>query len=113
MDAIFADLTKPGSPGCAIGIYRDGKIVYAKGYGLANLEENVPLEINSAQQDFDSPTSGAMPGGLRLFQMVWGGVGEFPTETTPNESLAVASLTPVFPGAVGMFPTIRTMLISG
>lgn len=43
VDAIFADLTKPGSPGCAVGIYRDGKIVYAKGYGLANIEENVPI----------------------------------------------------------------------
>ena len=43
VDAIFADLTKPGSPGCALGIYRDGKIVYAKGYGLANVEGNVPI----------------------------------------------------------------------
>src|SRR5215467_16040672 len=43
VDAIFADLTKPGSPGCALGIYRDGKIIYAKGYGLANLEENLPI----------------------------------------------------------------------
>ena len=30
VDAIFADLTKPGSPGCALGIYRDGKVIYAK-----------------------------------------------------------------------------------
>jgi CubicO group peptidase (beta-lactamase class C family) len=43
VDAIFADLTKPGSPGCAVGVYRDGKIVYAKGYGLANIEENVSI----------------------------------------------------------------------
>src|SRR5262249_27654216 len=43
VDAIFSDLTKPGSPGCALGIYRDGKIIYAKGYGLANIEENVPI----------------------------------------------------------------------
>jgi CubicO group peptidase (beta-lactamase class C family) len=41
IDAIFADLTKPGSPGCALGVYRDGEIIYAKGYGLANIEENV------------------------------------------------------------------------
>ena len=47
VDAIFADLTKPGSPGCALGIYRDGKIVYAKGYGLANVEENVPITTES------------------------------------------------------------------
>src|SRR5262245_35232539 len=43
VDAIFADLTKPGSPGCALGIFRDGRIIYAKGYGLANIEENVPI----------------------------------------------------------------------
>jgi CubicO group peptidase (beta-lactamase class C family) len=50
VDAIFADLTKPGSPGCALGIYRDGKIIYAKGYGLANVKENVPI---TAQTVFD------------------------------------------------------------
>lgn len=43
VDAIFADLTRPGSPGCALGVYRDGRIIYAKGYGLANIEENVPI----------------------------------------------------------------------
>src|SRR5882672_4574262 len=35
VDEVFGDLTKSGSPGCALGVYRDGKIVYAKGYGLA------------------------------------------------------------------------------
>jgi beta-lactamase family protein len=43
VDAIFADLTKPGSPGCALGVYHNRKIIYAKGYGLANIEENVPI----------------------------------------------------------------------
>jgi len=58
VDAIFADLTKPGSPGCAPGIYRDGKIIYAKGYGLANVEENVRispqtvLDVGSVSKQF-------------------------------------------------------------
>jgi CubicO group peptidase (beta-lactamase class C family) len=43
VDAIFADLTKPASPGCALGIYRNGKVVYAKGYGLADIENSVPI----------------------------------------------------------------------
>jgi len=43
VDARFADLTKPGSPGCAVGVYRDGKIVLAKGYGYSNLEDSVPI----------------------------------------------------------------------
>jgi len=47
VDAIFADLTKPGSPGCALGVYRDGRMLYAKGYGLANLEEGVRITPES------------------------------------------------------------------
>ena len=46
-DEVFTDLTKAGSPGCALGVYRDGKMVYSKGYGLANLEENVPITPQS------------------------------------------------------------------
>ena len=48
VDEVFEDLTKAGSPGCALGVYREGKIVYAKGYGLANLEENVAITPQSA-----------------------------------------------------------------
>src|SRR5712671_3053912 len=47
VDEVFGDLTKAGSPGCALGVYRDGKIVYAKGYGLANVEENVAITPQS------------------------------------------------------------------
>jgi CubicO group peptidase (beta-lactamase class C family) len=47
VDEVFGDLAKPGSPGCALGVYRDGKIIYAKGYGLANIEENVAINPQS------------------------------------------------------------------
>lgn len=47
VDEVFGDLARPGSPGCALGVYRDGKIIYAKGYGLANIEENVPIAPSS------------------------------------------------------------------
>jgi CubicO group peptidase (beta-lactamase class C family) len=47
VDEIFADLAKPGSPGCALGVFRDAKIIFAKGYGLANLEENVAIAPSS------------------------------------------------------------------
>jgi len=36
--AIFADVANPGAPGCAIAVYRDGGIVYERGYGIADLE---------------------------------------------------------------------------
>jgi CubicO group peptidase (beta-lactamase class C family) len=47
VDAVFADLAKPGSPGCALAVYRAGKVIYANGYGLANLEENVKITPDS------------------------------------------------------------------
>jgi CubicO group peptidase (beta-lactamase class C family) len=47
VDEVFSDLTKEGSPGCALAVYRDGKILYAKGYGLANIEENVAITPQS------------------------------------------------------------------
>lgn len=47
VNEVFADLAKPGSPGCALGVYRDGKVLYEKGYGLANVEENVPITPES------------------------------------------------------------------
>jgi CubicO group peptidase (beta-lactamase class C family) len=47
VDEVFSDLTKSGSPGCALGVYRDGKMIYARGYGLANIEENVAITPQS------------------------------------------------------------------
>jgi len=47
VDEVFADYTKTGSPGCALAVYRDGKIILWKGYGLANIEERVPITPQS------------------------------------------------------------------
>ncbi len=58
VDEVFDDLAKPGSPGCALGVYRDGQMIYAKGYGFANLEENVAItpqavfDIGSTSKQF-------------------------------------------------------------
>jgi CubicO group peptidase (beta-lactamase class C family) len=43
VDAIFEGYTKPGSPGCALAVIKDGEIVYEQSYGLANLELDVPV----------------------------------------------------------------------
>lgn len=47
LDAVFARYDRPDSPGCALGVYRNGRIVYAKGYGSANLELGAPLTPGS------------------------------------------------------------------
>jgi len=41
-DALFERFTK-ASPGCAVGAMRDGKILFSRGYGVADLEHNVAI----------------------------------------------------------------------
>ena len=42
IDAVFARFTNQ-TPGCAVGLGKDGRAVYMHGYGMANLEYNVPI----------------------------------------------------------------------
>lgn len=57
IDAVFSDFNAH-TPGCVLGVVRSGTIVYAHGYGMARLEENVPLtpesvlEIGSVSKQF-------------------------------------------------------------
>jgi len=43
VDKIFAKWDKPDSPGCALGVYKEGQIVYKRGYGMADLNDDVPI----------------------------------------------------------------------
>ena len=58
IDSLFSDYTRPGSPGCALAVVRDGRIVYAKGYGAADLATGAPItprtvfEIASISKQF-------------------------------------------------------------
>lgn len=38
VDSIFAPYADPAAPGCAVGVYRGSRVVYAQGYGGADLE---------------------------------------------------------------------------
>jgi CubicO group peptidase (beta-lactamase class C family) len=49
VDSIFSGVNRVDGPGCALGVYRAGTIVYANGYGLANLEHGVRI---TPQTDF-------------------------------------------------------------
>ncbi len=42
VDALLEDLNTPGSPGAAVAVVYDGSLVYSNGFGLANLEYNIP-----------------------------------------------------------------------
>ncbi len=58
INEVFSDYDKPGSAGCALGVYRKGSIAYAHGYGMASLELGVPItpqtvfDIGSTSKQF-------------------------------------------------------------
>jgi CubicO group peptidase (beta-lactamase class C family) len=58
VDALFAQWDKPDSPGCAVGIIKDGVLIHARGYGMANLEHGIPItrqtvfDIGSCSKQF-------------------------------------------------------------
>lgn len=43
VDELFKEWDRIDSPGAAVGIIKDGKTVYARGYGMANLDYNIPI----------------------------------------------------------------------
>ena len=42
VDAIFAQYDNRQSPGCAVAVMRSGDIIYKHGYGMADLQHDVP-----------------------------------------------------------------------
>lgn len=42
VDALFEYWDKPDSPGVSIAVVKDGEVVYSRGYGMANLEYDIP-----------------------------------------------------------------------
>ncbi|MEO5590492.1 MAG: serine hydrolase domain-containing protein [Gemmatimonadaceae bacterium] len=39
VDSLFSRNVRPDGPGCAVGIYRNGKVVLTRGYGLVSVED--------------------------------------------------------------------------
>lgn len=54
VDAIFSRFSKGVRPGCAVGVYRDGKVALEKGYGLASLEHGVAIDPRHTVFDLGS-----------------------------------------------------------
>jgi len=47
IDSIFTEWNKTDAPGCALGIIKERKLIYAKGYGMANMEYDIPNSATS------------------------------------------------------------------
>jgi CubicO group peptidase (beta-lactamase class C family) len=43
INALFSQFDRDGSPGYALGVVKDGALVFARGYGRADLDNNVPI----------------------------------------------------------------------
>ena len=43
IDALFAEWNRPDSAGCGVGVNLDGTMVFERGYGMANLEQKIPI----------------------------------------------------------------------
>ena len=43
VDKVFEKWNTHDSPGCALGVYQSGQIAYMHGYGMANLNDDIPI----------------------------------------------------------------------
>jgi CubicO group peptidase (beta-lactamase class C family) len=67
---VLSELHRQKIPGLSLGVYRDGKIIKAQGYGLANIELNVPA---SAKTIFQSGSMGKQFTATAVMTLVEGG----------------------------------------
>lgn len=46
-DSVFRRFDQSDAPGCALGVYQDGRLLYGRGYGMASLEHGIALTPRS------------------------------------------------------------------
>lgn len=62
VDRFFDQWNKPDSPGCALAVAKQGKQIFSRGYGMANLEYSIPMtpdtisETGSVAKQFTAAT---------------------------------------------------------
>ena len=47
IDSIFKEYDNPATPGLSVGFMQNGKLIFSKGYGMADLEHNNPIDTSS------------------------------------------------------------------
>ena len=55
VDAVFSHWDRTDSPGCALGISQGGREVYARGYGMSDLQHAIAI-TPSSNSAFIKPT---------------------------------------------------------
>lgn len=91
VDEIFSRWNSTTSPGCAVGVYLNDELTFARGYGMANLELQVPItpatvfDIGSTSKQFTAAAIVllAQEGKLSLDDDIRKYVPEIPDYGTP------------------------------
>ncbi|HAQ61087.1 TPA: aminopeptidase [Candidatus Delongbacteria bacterium] len=47
IDALFTQYDNADTPGCAVGVIQNGKFIYKKSFGMANLDYDIPITADS------------------------------------------------------------------
>lgn len=47
IDGVFAEYDRTSGPGCAVGVAEAGRLVFARGYGIGQLDHRIPLSEHS------------------------------------------------------------------
>jgi CubicO group peptidase (beta-lactamase class C family) len=47
IERLFEPYQSTSAPGCAVAVIKEGQIIYKRGYGMADLEHDVPIQPNS------------------------------------------------------------------
>src|SRR5690349_22857021 len=47
VDRVFSEWDKTNSPGCALAVVKNGKVIYTRGYGMSNMEYAIAITPGS------------------------------------------------------------------
>jgi CubicO group peptidase (beta-lactamase class C family) len=91
VDRIFATWDRLTSPGCALGVLQNGRFVYERGYGMANLDYDIPNSpklvyyVGSDSKQFTAASIGllVLDGKIRLDDDIRKYIPEMPDYGTP------------------------------
>ncbi len=72
IDRLYASFAHSGSPGCSAGVYQNGQVIFARGYGFADLINDVPVTpstrftVGSVSKQFTAASIALLVGSGRI-----------------------------------------------
>lgn len=67
VDALFSRYTRDSTPGLAVSVVKDGRMIFARGYGMADLEHRIPITPSTV---FDVASVSKQFAGLAIAMLV-------------------------------------------